>query len=120
MASNELLKKSFTAAAALVGQRLVLLTAADTLNYATNPNQRIIGVVDENGAAAGAQAAVTVIGIAKVEVAGVVAVGSNITAAAGGKGTTTAASGQASVGIALTAAAADGDIIEVLLNQTNV
>lgn len=56
------------------------------------------------------------LGVAKVEASAAIAIGALVTAAAGGKGVTASTTNQV-FGVANTAAAADGDIIEVRITR---
>lgn len=109
---------SFKAAGAILANRLLKLTAENTVDLATAITDNIIGV-SLNAAAAGEYVDVlTTPGAkAKVTASAAIAVGAQVMPAAGaaGKCATAAGATAKSCGIALTAAAADGEVIEVLL-----
>ncbi|MEM8601894.1 MAG: capsid cement protein [Bacteroidota bacterium] len=109
MQSIEVLTLSIEAAGALVQRRFV---APDGNQAGAAANT--LGVASYD-VAAGEMAAVHVLGTAVVEAGGAVAFGAAIETDADGKAVTNAAGPV--VGRALSASAADGDLIEVLLIQ---
>lgn len=76
--------------------------------------EQAIGVV-QNTPEAGEMANVQIFGTTKVVASAAIAEGAKVTAAAGGKAVSTTTAGHIVRAIALEAAAADGDIIEVML-----
>ncbi|MEL7168258.1 MAG: capsid cement protein [Bacteroidota bacterium] len=109
MQSIEILTLSILAASAIVQRRFV---APDGTQAGAAANT--LGVASYD-VATGDMAAVHVLGTTVVEAGGAVAAGAAIETDASGKAVTNAAGPV--VGRALTAAAADGDLIEVLLIQ---
>lgn len=107
---------SFKAAADLsAGQyRFVELTAAQTVNVCGAITDIAIGVLQNDPDAAGKPAVVALSGTTKVVAGAAIAAGARVAPTAAGKAQT-AASTQYPRAIALDAAAADGDVIEVFL-----
>lgn len=107
---------------AVVGGNLVMLSAANTVIPTTGISIAWLGVATQD-AAVGAKVGVTSGGVQELVASGAIAVGAQVTSAAAGKiaslaavTTPTAAdvtNTRAIVGVALTAAAADGDKIRV-------
>ena len=101
--------------AAISANRFVQLTATGVAT-ATAATQKIYGVHQADvDAALGETVPVVVSGVAKVVASAPISIGAYVTATTGGKAVTTTTAGQVVRGIALTAATADGDLIEVLL-----
>lgn len=112
---NPLLTKSALADAAIVKNRFVKLTATG-IAAATAGTDKIYGVLNADvDAATGETVPVTVVGTAKVTASAAIAIGDSVTATTAGKAITTTTAGNVVRGIALTAAAADGDVIEIML-----
>lgn len=118
-------ERTFKAGADLTGSqfRLVKLSAANTVVVATAATDTIIGIL-QNAPIPGDAARVTLLsaqGTAQVVASAAIAVGARITATTGGKAVTAvqaAAGAQPTTsvaGVAIDAAAADGDLIEVML-----
>lgn len=113
--------KTFTAGEALAAYRRVKLSAAETVSYA-DADEKAIGVTDGE-AASGAHVAVRLLGgtTHKATASAAVTANASIYATADGKvDDTGAGSGSTAIGVALEAALADGDVIEVILNATVV
>lgn len=103
---------------AAVGQyRLCTVSAANTCIVTTAITDSPIGVSLESAGAAGALVPLQSFGIAKIVASAAVAVGAQVMPTAGGAGKCMTAAGATakSFGIAMSAAGADGDIIEVQL-----
>ena len=101
--------------AAILANRFVKLTSTG-IAAATAGTDKIAGVMNkQEGVATGEIAPVVVFGTAKVVASAAVAIGDAVTATTGGKAVVTTTTGNIVRGIALEAAAADGDIIEILL-----
>lgn len=100
-------------ATAVVGGNLVKLSAANTVVPTTAAGSDWLGVATQD-AAVGAKVGVTSGGVQELVASAVIAVGAMVVPAAAGKIATVGAGtfGQ-NVGIAMTAAAADGDKIRV-------
>lgn len=107
-AATYLQAQTVAAAAALIGDRFVTHTGA-----VPNANARVLGVALYSAAAAGDLIAVATAGTAIVEAGGVVAKGAAV--ATDAQGRAVAHSTGTVAGSALSAAAAAGDKIEVLL-----
>ncbi len=111
-------RETFKAAADLsaVADHFVRLSAADTVNVASEAiNVANIGILSNKPAAAGRTAAVITFGRARIVAGGSVTV--NVLVTCNGSGRAAAAtSGQMVMGIALTGASTDGEIIDMLLN----
>jgi len=101
-------------ATAVVGGNLVMLSAANTVIPTTGSTAAWLGVATTD-AAVGAKVGITSGGVQELVAGGAVAVGANVIPAAAGKVVTIGAETvyPRVVGIALTAAAADGDKIRV-------
>lgn len=113
MQENTILTKSELADNALTANRFVKLTSTG-VDTATAGTDKIDGV-NRYAVAAGETATVTVLGTAIVEASGVIGKGAYVTATTAGKAIATTTAGHVVRGVALEAAAADGDLIEVLL-----
>lgn len=106
------------AAVALTARTLVKLTASKTASTAVAAADQPVGVV-EFGVAAGQNATVMVSGVSKVVAGAAFAAGSKITADAQGRAVAAAPAAGTNngiVGIAIEAAAALGDEVDVLLS----
>lgn len=104
---------TMTAGAAIVGGRLVAVSANNTVTETAAATEKWLGVAMQD-AASGAKVAVTSGGVQELTAGGAVAIGVNVVAAAAGKVVTVGAGTAFQVvGIALTTAAADGDKIRV-------
>ncbi|MGK9234782.1 DUF2190 family protein [Inquilinus limosus] len=113
---NHGLVKTFVAAAAFAGYRIVKFGADDTVALATAPADMAIGVVDMLGASApGISCDVVLTGIAEVEYGGPVTRGDDLTADAQGRAVV-AAAGNRVIGKAM-ATGVLGDIGSVLLDR---
>ncbi len=113
------LKRSFTAGASVSQYRAVTIESDGDAIHATDSSGLLIVGISDRAAASGESVTVALSnagGTAFVEAAEAVTIGTKVYATAAGKvalvGTTTH---DVLVGTALTAAGADGDIIEVLL-----
>lgn len=112
---NPTLTKSGLADAAIVKNRFVKLTSTG-IAASTAATDKIYGVHSGDvDAATGETVPVIVNGTAKVTASAAIAIGAYVTATTGGKAVTTTTAGNVVRGIALTAADADGDEIEILL-----
>lgn len=110
--------QTFKAGAAITANRLLKLTAENTVEHATAITDDIIGVSTKTVASGEYVDVLTTPGAKhKVTAGAAIAVGAQVMpqAAGAGKCATAAGATAKSVGIALTAAAADGEEIEVLL-----
>lgn len=103
---------TLAASAAVVGGRLVAVTGAGTVGPAGADSPAVVGVAGFD-AAAGETVTVYRGGVQRLTAAEAVAAGSAVSAGADGK---VAASGSNRVGLALTAASADGETVEIALN----
>jgi hypothetical protein len=112
------LSQSMTAAADLSAKQnyLVKVTAANTVNLAGNGELAIGSLI--NAPAAAATAHVQVVGVASVSAGAAVAAGAQVAADANGQGVT-ATTGEKVIGIALNAAAAQDDVLSVLLTHVD-
>lgn len=81
--------------------------------------QEAIGVLT-NAPASGARADVAVTGVVKAVAAAAISAGAWVTSDANGKMVATTTAGQKILGIAMDAAAADGDVIAVALSQGSI
>lgn len=101
-------------ATAVAGGNLVALSAANTVIPTTGSTAAWLGVATTD-AAVGAKVGITSGGVQELVAAGAIAVGANVIPAADGKVATIGAETVYSrvVGVAMTAAAADGDKIRV-------
>lgn len=106
-------QKSVLADAAITQFRLVKITSTG-VDVATASSDKIFGV-EQNGCALGEQACVRFAGTSKVTASAAISVGDYVTATTGGKAVTTTTDKHKAAGIALEAATADGDIIEIWL-----
>lgn len=106
-------ERSFLADNAVAQYRVVKVTSTGC-DVATAATDKVVGV-EQNGCAAAEQAVVKFLGTSKVVASAAVSVGDLVTATTGGKVVTTTTDHNVIVGRALEAAAADGDVIEVLL-----
>ena len=106
-------EKSILADAAVTAYNVIKVTSTGC-DVATGATDKIIGVAQATCAAA-EQAVVRFGGTSKVIASAAVSAGDRVTATTSGKVVTTVTDHQTIVGMALEAAAADGDIIEVLL-----
>ena len=105
---------------AAIGQHLRVKVGSDATITVAAANDSDVGTTARETFASGEEVAVELAsleGTAKMVAAGVVAIGAKVYGAAAGKVSTTSSSAQP-VGIALSAAAADGDVIEVLRRQS--
>lgn len=102
---------TFKASTAITGGRLVEVTGNRTVGTAGVDSAKTIGVAGFD-AAIGEDVTVFIGGVQRLTAAGVIAAGAPVTAAAAGKATT---GGTNKIGIALEAAAADNDVIDVLV-----
>ena len=93
--------------------RWMKVSADNTVSLATAVTDSIIGVLDDTPyAAAGAQAAVRMSGTAEIVAGAAISAGAKVTTDSAGRAVT-ATSGQAYFGIAIQAATALADLIEV-------
>lgn len=111
---------TFKAAAdlSLSQYRFVEVTAAQTVNACNAITDVAVGVLQNDPNAAGLAAVVAIGGTTKVVAGAAIAAGARVAPTAVGKAQT-AASTQFPIGIALDAAGADGDVIEILLMPTS-
>lgn len=112
---NPILIKTQIADAAISAFRFVKLTATG-VDVATAGTDVIHGVcTKEEGVLAGEATPIAVEGTVKVVASAAISKGAFVTATTGGKAVATTTTGNIVRGIALTPAAADGDIIEIQL-----
>jgi len=111
---------TFEAAADLSAKQFhfVKLTAANTVNVCTATTDNPIGILQNKPSAAGRPAVVRLFGISKAVASGAISAGALIATEADAEAGTPAASDPV-VGKALEAAAAQGDLIKVLINCVN-
>ncbi|WGD38481.1 capsid cement protein [Lysinibacter sp. HNR] len=102
---------TYKASAAVTGGHLVEVTGNRTVAHAGVDSAKVVGVAGFD-AAAGDDVVVFAGGVQRLTVASVIPAGATVTAAAGGKATT---GGTNKLGIALEAAAAADDVIDVLV-----
>jgi len=95
------------------------MSADNTVDTCAAVTDVAVGVLQNDPSAAGKPATVAVLGTTKVVAGAAIAVGARVAPTAAGKAQTSVAT-QYARGIALEAAAADGDIIEILLITTTV
>lgn len=115
MQENPTLIKSALADAAISAHRFVKLTSTGVAT-ATTGTDKIYGVHGGDVAAAsGGTIPVVVLGTAIVTASTAISKLAYVTATTNGKAVTTTSSGDTVRGIALQAASADGDLIEILL-----
>ena len=114
---NPLLIKSYTAEGAIPASRIVTMGTAETqTTLATSAADTALGVSQSQADAAdGSVIDVTMVGIVDVEAGAAIAAGAWVTADANGKAVATTTAGDEVVGKALTSSAADGDIINLLI-----
>ena len=110
--------RTFKAGADLTSSqfRFVKMSAQNTVVVATAGTDKIIGVL-MNAPALNDVARVTLLnaqGTTQVVASAAIAVGAYVTATTGGKAVTTTTAGNVVAGIAVDAAAADGDLIEII------
>jgi len=121
--TSPVLTKNFTTGAATEPYRLVKLTGDDQVEHAAATTDTIIGATGEIGTdGAGERQDVHVVGIAEVELGGTVSRSDHVTSDATGKAVTASPSGGTNAqvaGIALDGGV-DGDIVDVLLVQTQI
>lgn len=117
-----ILTRSFVTSAAVAGNRFVKL-ASGALAQSAAATDLGIGVSDSLGAPQGSACDVHLVGVAQVRAGAAFAVGSQLVANADGKAIAVPAPAGAAarvrvVAVALEAATADGDIVNVLLAQS--
>lgn len=122
--SNVMLFKSFVAGAAIGTYTLVKFGADDaTVVPAAASTDFIIGAVQEVSPALGERVDVAVVGVAQLTAGAVVARGALLTTDASGRAIAAAPAAGVNartIGVALEAASAAGDVIHVLLSQGSV
>ena len=108
--------KSFTADNAIVKNRVVKITTTGTYtcDTATAASDKVIGVATL-AADAAAQVPVQLSGTCKITASAAITAGAYVVATTAGKIVTSTTDKDKPIGLALEAAAADGDLIEVLL-----
>ena len=111
---------TFEAAADLSAKQFhfVKLTAANTVNVCTATTDNPIGILQNKPSAAGRPAVVRLFGISKVVASGAISAGALIATESDAEAGTPATSDPV-LGKALEAAAAQGDLIKVLINCVN-
>ncbi|MFC8008945.1 DUF2190 family protein [Streptomyces cinereoruber] len=115
MQENPLQVKSELADAELTPRRFVKLTSTG-IDVATAGTDKIYGVMNKaNTVPAGETAPVITEGTAIVEASAAISKGAYVTATTGGKAVATTTAGHVVRGMALEAADADGDMIEIQL-----
>ena len=121
--TSPVLTKSFSVGAATEPYRLVKLTGDDQVEHAAASTDTIIGATTEVGTdGAGERQDVHVVGIAEVELGGTVSRSDYVRSDANGKAVTASPSGGTNAGVAGIAldGGVDGDIVDVLLVQTQI
>ena len=121
--TSPVLTKNFTTGAATEPYRLVKLTGDDQVEHAAASTDTIIGATTEVGTdGAGERQDVHVVGIAEVELGGTVSRSDYVRSDANGKAVTASPSGGTNAGVAGIAldGGVDGDIVDVLLVQTQI
>lgn len=88
--------------------------AADQVDMADGAGDLCIGIAQE-GVAAGDGVSVMLLGVTKAVASAAIVAGARVGVAAGGKMVTKSSDADLTCGIALTAAAADGDVFSVFL-----
>lgn len=113
--SNE---KTFLASEDLSAKQfyIVQMDASGDAEVGEGATDLLIGVL-QNTPASGQAARVRFAGTSKVVASDVIAIGAYVTSTAAGKAVTTTTQGDVVIGQALEAAAADGDIIEIMLSK---
>lgn len=114
--------ESFVAGADLSGgkYKFCQVSADNTVTLATASTHPVLGVIwDIPYNAAGAQVGVMLSGTPMVMASDAISAGAKVTATTGGKAVT-ATAGQEYFGIAIQAATADGDLIQILLTRGQV
>jgi hypothetical protein len=121
--SNPLLYKAFTAGGAVAPYRIVAFSAAETVIQSAAATASHVGVSSELDVASGERIEVVTHGIAYVTAGAAITLGALVTSDATGRAVAAApATGvnNRTIGIAMEAAAAAGDIIRVLLSPGSV
>lgn len=111
-------KIPLAAGAALTARRLVKMSADRTVIPAAAATDTPIGVAEFDVTTVGEIGTIQVDGVAYVEAGAAISVGDKVTADSSGRGVTAAPSAGTNngvIGIALEAASAAGDLIEVML-----
>lgn len=93
---------------------MTLQTDGQALQATTNSSP-LIGILQNKPAAAGRAGEIAIGGVSKCVASAAISVLAQLTATTGGKAVTTTTDHHFTIGIALTAATADGDIIDVLI-----
>lgn len=109
----------FLAGAAVTRRRFVKISAAMTVINTVAATDPAVGVALESASAAGVSVPVASYGIRQVEAGAAIAAGAQVTSDASGRAATVAA-GNTSYGYAITAAAAAGEMVMVMLGLPNV
>lgn len=115
---NPLLIKNYEAGATVNARRIVTQSAANIVIQASAVSTRSIGVTDTLSANTGERIDVIHAGIAFLEAGAAITLNANITSDASGRGVAAAPSAgvnNMTIGVALEAASAAGDIIRVLV-----
>ena len=118
--SNIGLAKSYTAGGTIPAYTIVKLSAAETVVAAAAASDAVLGVSEDIPSVSGERVDVTLTGISFVVAGAAVALGALVMSDASGRAiTATAAAGTnvRTIGMALEAASAAGDVIRVLLQQ---
>lgn len=113
---NASAEKGYVAAAAIADGILVKLNGSSQITPATAATDAIIGVTD-GAVASGLVGNVrlrSAQGTVKIKAGAAVAVGAKVTSNGTGRGITTTTAGNEVVGLAIEAAAADGDLFEAI------
>lgn len=104
---------SLSASADVTGGRVLVVSGEETVAHAGADAPRIAGVASRDVKTGERVGVYPVGGVHRLVAAGAIAAGAAVSTAAAGK---VSASGDNKIGTALTAAAADGDVIDVLTN----
>ena len=121
--SNPLLLKTFVAGAAIAACRIVKFSAANTVIQSAAAADAHIGVCSEVGPSSGERCDIVMFGIAHVEAGAAFALGALLTADSVGRAvgaSPAAGANNRSVGVALDAAVAAGDIVRVAISQCSL
>lgn len=104
---------TLNASADVTGGRVLVVTGEDAVGHAGADAPVVAGVASRDVKAGETVGVYPLGGVHRLVAAGVVAAGAAVASAADGK---VAAAGDNKIGVALSAAAADGDVIDVLTN----
>jgi len=118
MFGDQPINYTLTAATAVSRYHIVQVSGAQYGGLATAVTQALVGVTQSEAAAAGDPLTICPLGRSKVVAGAAVTIGARVTTDASGRAIA-CTSGSVYVGVAIDAAAAAGDVFEVLVNATN-